>query len=449
MISSSTGTALQLMQFNNPASTKNMTTLYLKKTLCPSPLRRGFCLIALTCFALSPMARAVNPAPDGGYPNGNTAEGDGALFSLTTGEENTAVGFNALQSNATGNFNTAIGFRALYSNTTGFDNTAIGDGALLHNTTGWGNTGIGDALYSNTTGSYNTANGGFALYSNTTGSNNTANGYGALVSNTTGKNNTASGTSALDFNTSGTNNAANGYQALYRNSVGNRNIANGINALRNNTTGNSNMASGFNALANNTTGSSNLALGDQAGVNLTTGNDNIDIANAGVAGESGTLRIGNGKQTAAYIRGIYGQTVASGVGVIINSTGHLGTMQSSARFKQDIKPMDKASEAILALKPVTFRYKEGLDPDHVPQFGLIAEEVEKVNPELVVHDEEGKVNTVRYDAVNAMLLNEFLKEHRKVQDLEKQVEALTATVQKVSNQLELNKSAQQVVASNQ
>src|SRR5205823_953380 len=151
-------------------------------------------------------------------------------------------------------------------------------------------------------------------------------------------------------------------------------------------------------------------------------------------------------QTATFIAGISGVTVASGVGVIVNTSGQLGTVVSSARFKEAIKPMDKASEAILALEPVTFRYKHELDPDGIPQFGLVAEQVEKVNPDLVVRGEDGKVMTVRYEAVNAMLLNEFLNEHRKVEELEKQVKALTATVQKVSDQLELNKPAPQMVA---
>jgi uncharacterized coiled-coil protein SlyX len=201
-------------------------------------------------------------------------------------------------------------------------------------------------------------------------------------------------------------------------------------------------------------------VGSHAGANLTTGSDNIDIGAPGVAGESGTLRIGSTKIIAAYIKGIYGQTVAAGVGVIIRSNGQLGTVTSSARFKDDIKPMDKASEAIMALNPVTFRYKEELDPDKIPQFGLVAEEVEKVDPDLVVRGEDGKVNTVRYEAVNAMLLNEFLKEHRNVAEQQstiaelkttvaqqqKQIEALTATVRKVSERVELSAPAPQIAA---
>jgi len=197
-------------------------------------------------------------------------------------------------------------------------------------------------------------------------------------------------------------------------------------------------------------------LGASAGVN-TTGNNNIDIGNGGSAGESDTIRIGTtATQTNAFIAGISGVTVAGGVGVIIDTTGHLGTVVSSERFKDEIKPMDKASEAILALKPVTFRYKHELDPDGIPQFGLVAEQVEKVNPDLVVRDADGKINTVRYEAVNAMLLNEFLKEHRKVEEQQKEIAALAAQlkgqaalIRKVSDRLELSKAAPQPVADNQ
>jgi hypothetical protein len=206
-------------------------------------------------------------------------------------------------------------------------------------------------------------------------------------------------------------------------------------------------------MLNNTTGSFNIALGDNAGFNLTTGSNNIDIGNVGVAGEAKTIRIGKqGTQTATFIAGINGATVPTGVAVIVDGSGHLGTTTSSARFKEAIKAMDKASEAILSLRPVTFHYKHDLDPDCIPQFGLVAEEVEKVNPDLVARDAEGKPYTVRYEAVNAMLLNEFLKEHRKNEEqqatiarLEKEIEALTAGLQKVSAQLEASKPAPQVV----
>src|SRR5882724_5199696 len=357
-------------------------------------------LLASLFFALSPTARAVTPAPDGGYGNGNTAEGDDALFSNTTGSANTASGDNALQNNTTGSDNTANGFFALSSNTTGVSNTATGVGTLQSNITGSDNTANGNAALASNTGSDNTASGSQALYSNKTGIYNTASGFQALLSNTSGVENTAVGVVALANNT-----------------TGRENTANGVNALRSNSTGNYNTAEGYGALFGNTTGSLNIAIGTDAGFNLTTGNNNIVIgANVlGNAGESGKIRIGKqGTQTATYIAGIYGKTVASGtkVGVMIDSTGKLGTVVSSARFKEAIKPMDKASEAILALTPVTFRYRHELDPDGVSQFGLIAEQVEKVNPDLVVRDEDGKVNTVRYEAVNAMLLNEFLKEHR-------------------------------------
>jgi Chaperone of endosialidase len=226
----------------------------------------------------------------------------------------------------------------------------------------------------------------------------------------------------------------------------------------------SNPTVGVNALLSNTTGSSNIALGFHAGGNLTTGNFNIDIGNFGVAGEANTIRIGAaGAQTKTFVAGIYNATVAKGLMVIVDSTGHLGTVGSSERFKDGIKPMDKASEAILALKPVTFHYKHELDPEGIPQFGLVAEQVEKVNPDLVARDDQGKIYTVRYEAVNAMLLNEFLKEHRTVQDLkstaakqeatiakqQKQIEALTTGLQKVSAQVEVSKLAPQMVLNTQ
>jgi uncharacterized coiled-coil protein SlyX len=450
-------------------------------------------MAALACCAISPLARAVTPAPDGGYANQNTAEGDSALFSLGNGSYNTASGFQALYSNNSGSDNTASGSQALFRNTDGSYNTAAGVQALYSNILGSDNTATGlQALTSNTNGNDNTADGFKALYSNSSGLDNTATGSYALYTNSAGGFNTASGHSALYANTSGSNNTASGYNALFSNTTGHDNVgigksalalnkaaafntAIGIYALNANISGSSNTAEGFQALAN-TTGSFNIALGNNAGFNLTAGSSNIDIGNLGVAGESGKIRIGTkATQTATFIAGISGKTVASGVGVIINSAGQLGVATSSARFKEAIKPMDKASEAILAFKPVTFRYKQDLDPEGIPQFGLIAEEVEKVNPKLVARDEDGKVTTVRYEAVNAMLLNEFLKEHRRVEDQarnaveqkatiaelkskigtqertaaqqQKQIEALTATVQKVANKIELANPARRVVAS--
>jgi hypothetical protein len=306
----------------------------------------------------------------------------------------------------------------------GFDNTFLGEDALAPTSTGTGNTAIGSvALQHNTTGNYNTAIGFQTLLGNTIGSFNTANGVQVLQNNTAGSFNTAIGVEALFANTTGSNNTAIGIDALFR----------------------------------NTTGSNNIALGYSAGFGITTGHNNIDIGNAGREGESRTIRIGM-KQThrATFIAGISGATVPTGIAVIVDADGHLGTTTSAARFKEAIKPMDKASEAILALKPVTFRYKKDLDPEGISQFGLVAEEVEKVNPDLVARDEQGKPYSVRYEAVNAMLLNEFLKEHHRNEAQQKQIEALTAMVkaqaaqiQKVSAQLELNKPASQIVLNNQ
>ena len=343
----------------------------------------GLALCAACLAPLQPL-HAVDPPPDGGYPIGNTAEGEDALFNLTSGFDNVAVGYEALYNNTSGILNTGTGYRALYSNTVGTRNTATGNAALSRTTTGSSNTATGlHAMFLNTTGLRNTGEGAFALTANTTGS------Y-------------------------------------------------------------------------------NIALGYNAGSLLTTGSNNIDIGNVGVAGEIGTLRIGTaGTQNVAYVAGIYGATVASGINVIIGPDGHLGTMTSSSRFKKGIKPMDKESEAILALKPVAFRYKPELDPTGIPQFGLVAEEVEKVDPELVIHDEQGKPFTVRYEAVNAMLLNEFLKEHGQMQQLktivaqqqkqietqrasmakqQQQIEELIAGLQKVTARFEMAKCAAYVVS---
>jgi hypothetical protein len=379
--------------------------------------------IMIVCLGLMPKLQAVVPAPDGGYPNGNTAEGQSALLSLTSG-----------------GFNTAAGFLSLSSNTTGSFNTGVGAGTLLANVGG-----------GNSEGSQNTATGAGALLSNSTGFDNTANGAFALFSNTTGVQNTAIGRQALNNNTTGRENTADGANALHQNETGDDNTANGASALFNNTTGIHNTAIGYFASLNQTTGGNNVALGFNAGLLQTTGSDNVYIgANMfGVAGES----------NACYIKSIFSHTTASGVPVFINSNNKLGTTTSSKRFKEEVKAMDKSSEALFALNPVTFRYKKEVDPTATSQFGLVAEEVEKVNPDLVVRDQEGKPYSVRYDQVNAMLLNEFLKEHRKVQKLEtndaeqqKEIKALIATVknqaaqiQKVSAQIELNRLPPQTV----
>ena len=399
-------------------------------------------VVLIICLGSLQNAQAVSPPPDGGYPNANTAEGDGALGSLTTGGFNTAIGWLALRANTTAQANTAVGAEAL-RDSTGAANTAIGSGALFTNTTGGSNTAIGEsALRLNTTGNYNMASGRQALLHNTTGNYNMASGFFALASNTTGEFNTATGAGALFFNTADENTAT-GAAALLHNTTGGFNTAAGSAVLYNNTTGVHNTANGYQALVNNTTGNDNVALGFLAGNNQTTGSNNVYIGSniLGVAGEN----------NACYIASIFGQT-AIGIPVFINQNNKLGTATSSARFKRDIHGMGKASEALFALKPVAFRYKKEIDPAGTPQLGLVAEDVEKVNPDLVVRDKEGKPYTVRYEQINAMLLNEFLKEHMTVQEqgatiteLKKQIEALTAGLQKVSAQLEVSRPAPQVV----
>jgi hypothetical protein len=361
-------------------------------------------IVAVISFPLVESTQAVTPPPDGGYPNANTAEGQSALFSLTTGVHNTALGFSSLFRNTTGNVNTASGSQALLNNTTGNRNTATGFSALLGNTIGSQNTATGClALTSNTTGTSNTANGAFALSSNTNGVFNTANGVGALASNTTGGSNTAIGVDALSDNTTGIFNTAIGVGAmsggLYGPVTGRSNTAVGFNAMLAASSGDGNVAIGEAALYlgvsdNNTAvgngalesngGSNNIALGNGAGQNHGGGDNSIYIGNQGVEADSNTIRIGDpAMQTATYIAGISGAVVPAGVAVIVGSDGRLGTMVSSARFKDDIKPMDKASEPILALKPVTFHYKKELDPKGTVQFGLVAEQVEKIDPDLV------------------------------------------------------------------
>jgi trimeric autotransporter adhesin len=326
------------------------------------------------------------------------------------------------------------------------DNTFLGDDALINNTTGLDNTAIGFQ----------------ALYSNTSGGGNNAFGFGALFSSISGTRNLAVGSGALGDLTSGDSNVAVGNVALFQGVTVNLNTALGRRALF------------------RSQGDQNVGLGFWAGGNLSDGGNNIYVGSVGpvpIGSESNTIRIGTQTattvtaendthpmpaHTATFIAGIFGTTMPGGIGVVIDTNGRLGVKPSSMRFKDEIKPMDKASEAILALKPVTFRYKKEIDADRTPQFGLIAEEVEKVNPNLVARDDQGKPFTVRYEAVNAMLLNEFLKEHRKVQELEANdveqqnaIKALTAMVkeqasqlQKVSAQLELNKRAPQIVVNN-
>jgi hypothetical protein len=315
--------------------------------------------LVFACLGLLPTAQAVVPAPDGGYPGGNTAEGQNALFSLTTGGYNTAVGWLSLRSNTTSFLNTAVGAGALAANTLTSGNTAVGAGALLIST-----------------GFQNTATGAFTLFSNTTGGFNVANGHAALSSNTTGN--------------------------------------------------------------------GNVALGTGAGNNATTGNNNVYIGGGmnGVAGESNTT----------YIRNVYDSQATARI-VYVNQDNKIGTLSSSRRYKEQIKAMANASDALLALKPVMFRYKKEIDRSQALSFGLIAEDVARINSDLVTLDKEGKPETVRYDAVNAMLLNEFLKEHEKVEEqqatlsrLQKQVDTLTAGLEKVIAQFAIEKAPVRPVA---
>jgi uncharacterized coiled-coil protein SlyX len=398
----------------------------IRNSIIPATTARGFLLmpLLLVCFALLPAPNVfgVLPAPDGGYPNWNTAEGTDALFNLTTGSYNTAIGGNALHRVTSGGNNTAVGLNALYWNNGDF-NTA---------------TGLA-ALFMNTTGAFNTANGAYALNKNTS-SYNTATGYEALYNNGTGNRNTATG-----------------YHALFSNGTGNDNTATGESALVNNSTGNRNTATGQGALAN-TNGNDNTALGHGAGFSIITGSGNVCIGAGvnGVAGENDTTRI----------RNVYA-SVANGRAVYVNSDNKIGTLSSSRRYKDEIRPLAKASEVILSLRPVSFRYKREVDPTRSLSFGLIAEEVAQVDPDLVTPDRYGKPETVRYEAVNAMLLNEFLKEHKTVQELksivarqeaiiarqQKGMEILTAQlkeqaaqIEKVSAQLEMGNPAPKVVA---
>ena len=398
-------------------------------------------LLTLGSFALPPRTQAVVPAPDGGYPNFNTAEGQNALFSLTTGQWNTALGAFTLRSDTVGSFNTAVGTAALFFNVgnqntgNGFENTAVGAAALLLNT-GSSNTGVGaDALLNNTIGTGNTANGVSALQSNTEGPDNTATGRQALINNTTGGSNTAIGVFALNNNIDGSVNTAIGVQAL-----------------QNNVHGGFNTAIGRYALGGSATGNFNIGLGSNAGTGVTSASNVICIGTEG-----------NNVDNACYIGEIFGSTVSASA-VFVNSNGRLGTMTSSKRFKQDIKPMDNVSEALYSLKPVSFRYKKEFDPAGASQLGLVAEDVEKVNPDLIIRDKEGKPYTVRYEQINTMLLNEFLKEHRKVEkfeasvaqqqtsfqsrlaEQEMQIQALASGLQKVSARVEMSKPVTKVVS---
>jgi hypothetical protein len=349
---------------------------------------------------------AGNFTMSGGY---NVAEGSTALASNTTGRENAALGVVALTSNTTGSYNTAIGYEALTDNTTGTYNTATGFDSLSVNSSGAANTADGiQTLFFNSTGSYNTAVGDSALYNNTTGSNNSALGDLALFNNTAGTGNTALGEYALY--------ALNGIEP----DTG-QNVAVGLGAIEALTLGNNNTALGTGAGENATQGSNNTFIGEGAGICLKTGIENIFLGsfaggynNPGTLTVDGLMVLGNEQSiTKTVIAGIVGVPV-TGAAMYINDSGQVGILGSSRRFKQNIQNMGDSSQVLLSLHPVTFQYKPEIDPTAEPQFGLVAEEVAKLDPDLVIKDKQGKPLTVRYEAVNAMLLNEFLKEHAEV-----------------------------------
>jgi len=440
---------------------------------------------AFGCLGLLPTAHAVIPPPDGGYAGENTAEGTSALLHLRGGIYNTAVGWASLGFDVSGNLNTAvgagtllfntadgntaIGVAALLSNTTGFNNTGNGTFALFSDSTGSNNTAIGyQALFNNTdgfrsnaagflalsahqTGNFNNAFGSLALASDQSGASNNAFGDEALTSNTSGTNNMAMGDFALHDNTTANANTSIGFEALKSNTIGDRNCALGAQSLQSNTEGQYNTVIGERALSSNTTGSFNTVLGTDAGLGVTTAGNVIVIGSAGANVDD-----------SCYIANIWNQPGGSQP-VYVNSEGKLGPQVSARHFKDEIKPMGHTSEMIYGLRPVSFRYKTEIEPTRPLGFGLIAEEVEEISPDLVTRSGNGKPNSVRYDAINAMLLNEFFKEHkafveekRKVQRLEGIVESLVATVKKqavqiqtVSTRVDASRSASQAAVADQ
>ena len=338
---------------------------------------RSLMVLLIACVA--PVAQAVTPPPDGGYPGGNTAEGQNALLNLTSGGYNAAIGWLSLRSVSIGSFNTAVGAGTL-ALSNDIRNTAIGAGALLINHGG----------------GLNTANGAFALLFNTVGSFNTASGDSALAGNIVGMDNTASGAAALVANTTGNENTADGRETLFH----------------------------------NTSGSDNTAVGYQAGLNATTGDGNVYLG-AGVQGIAG-------EANHTYIRNVNTTSVSGGGTDTVTvdlTTGLLGHATSSRRYKDDIKAIDNASEALFRLKPVSFRYKKEIDQSRSLNYGLIAEEVAEVDPNLAVRDRNGKIDSVRYSAINALLLNEFLKEHQAFVEAQKKVQKLEAALASLNDRL--------------
>src|SRR5437660_721335 len=344
-------------------------------------------LPVVACFAFLPGAQA-QVCEDGCGSNFNTFQGDDALISLGIGAGNTAFGWRALNFTSATSFNTAVGGGALALNNSD-DNVAVGAAALLLNTSGADNVAVGtDAMVFNDGGSDNNAIGSFALFNNIGGNFNNAHGRNALISN-----------------------------------LGSENNAFGDLALESVTTGNSNTAIGDDAGDSIVDGSFNVAVGDEAGTGIVSASNVIAIGAVGVSSAFGDA------SNTCYIGQIFGEPVGVGPGqaVFVDSDGVLGFTTSSRRVKHDIKPMDKASETLYALKPVTFKYNK--DKSNMTCFGLIAEDVADVNPELVLRSKDGDVSTVRYEQINAMLLNEFLKEHKKVEQQQASISELKGEMQ--------------------
>jgi hypothetical protein len=350
-------------------------------------------LVAAACLWPA-VAGAQPPDPTDSDSHNNTAAGTDALLNVT-GYNNTAAGYVALTATTTGAYNTAAGAFALSVNTIGSFNAAGGAYALSANTTGHNNTATGAyALRHNTSGSYNSASGDSALYDNNAGSNNTASGGAALYANTIGANNTAAG-----------------YDALYSNGTGSNNTALGYEALKASTRSNKNVAIGAGALSALTTGGGNIALGASAGSATTTGTHNIYVGNPGLAGtESNAIRIGD-VQTRTFIAGI-ADAPMSGATVVIKSNGRLGVVASSARYKQDIKPLDDMAGKLAQLRPVSYRYKAEPDATH---YGLIAEEVDAVMPELVVRDGKNRPESVQYLELIPLLLQQWKAQQAEIE----------------------------------
>jgi len=426
---------------------------------------------------------------------GSTFVGAGAGNPSTSGSLNTAFGHEALASNTAGDSNSAFGTRALQLDTGGIYNSAFGSFALYY--TDGEKLGPGGGV--NSTGSWNSAFGAWAMVLNTTGRKNSALGFAALYSNTTGERNTALGHEAMRYNQTGDGNAAVGDSALWRNE-GNDNVAMGSSALFNHTTGNNNVAIGARALqapflaypstgSNNTvvgaqalfyggsaaentavgvnalagpspgpstaaagntavgmnalrnaTGSGNVAVGHSAGIDQDTGSDNVYLANAGVASESGQIRIGNSADhSAAFVAGIHGASVDGGtdMAVFVDGTGKLGTVPSSIRFKESVRDLGSASQALLKLRAVSFEYKRDAAHGDAPRrYGLIAEEVDRVAPDLVIHDDDGRPFAVRYEFLTPMLLNELQRQESRIAAHRHQLEVQSRRIAELQERLD-------------